>query len=536
DDIWLNEGFATWMANKPIAVWRPEWRVELDDVEDTLTAKATGSLRTTRPVRMDVESPDEINEVFDAIAYQKGSAVLRMIETFVGPDLFRQAVASYLKKYSYSNAAAEDFWNEVAAVTKRPVDRIMRTFIDQPGIPVLDTTASCAASQTRVAIEQERFFGTPGGTPPQPQVWTLPVCVAGSNGAPRCEVVSMQTETVALPGCSPTVFANANSHGYYFSEYAPADVRALAAAAASLSPSERLGLLGDEWWMARSGRHDIGVFLDVAAALAGDETSHITGQLQERLGYVGEYLVPQAGSARFEQWVRDRFTPALNALGLPGTAGDSDDRQARRAALLGLVGVTGNSPEVQRRARELATAYMENPAAVPGTLAPTVLQVAALGGDAALYERYLAQLARPGIEPEEYYRYFNALTWFRDPALVTRTLEFAMTERVRSQDVGALIAAVMARPWARDAAWRFTQAQWGALTERLGTFQGIPTIAGGLSNFCSAENAAEIRQFFARNPMPSERTLNQSLERIEACAAVQARQAPALATWLAGAR
>ena len=541
DDIWLNEGFATWMANKPIAEWRPEWRVELDDVEDTMTAKATDSLRTTRPVRMDVESPEEINEVFDAIAYQKGSAVIRMIETFVGPDLFRQAVASYLKKYSYSNAAAEDFWNEIAAVTRRPVDQIMRTFIDQPGIPVLETAASCAASQTRVAVEQERFFGTPGGAPVQPQVWTLPVCVAspggaGSAAAPRCEVISMRSQAVTVPGCSPAVFANANSHGYYFSEYAPDAVRALAANAASLSASERLGLLGDEWWMARSGRHDIGVFLDVAAALAGDETSHITSQIQERLGYVGEYLVQPADAARFEQWVRARFTPALTALGLPGSASDADDRQARRAALLALVGVTGDSPDVQRQARDLAAAYMQNPASIPGTLAPIVLNVAALGGDAALYDRYLAQLARPGIDPEEYYRYFNALTWFRDPALVARTLEFAMTDRVRSQDVGTLIAAVLARPWAREAAWQFTQARWGALTERLGTFQGIPTIAGGLANFCSAARAAEIRQFFTRNPMPSERTLNQSLERIEACAAVQGRQAPALSRWLADAQ
>ena len=144
DDIWLNEGFATWMANKPIAEWKPEWNVQLDDLEDTLTAKATDALRTTRPVRMDVETPDEINEVFDAIAYQKGSAVLRMLETYVGPELFRKGIASYVQKYAYSNAAAEDFWNELTRVTGKPIDRIMRTYIDQAGIPVL---APCRCSR-----------------------------------------------------------------------------------------------------------------------------------------------------------------------------------------------------------------------------------------------------------------------------------------------------------------------------------------------------------------------------------------------------
>jgi puromycin-sensitive aminopeptidase len=286
---------------------------------------------------------------------------------------------------------------------------------------VIAPRASCAGTNTSLAVQQERFFGMPGATPQAAQVWTLPVCVASAaGGALRCEVVSQRTETVTVPGCAANLFANANSHGYYFTQYAPDSARALARASASLSPAERLGLLGDEWWMARSGRHDIGVFLDVAAAFGSDETSHVIEQIRQRLAYVGEYLVSTANEARFEAWVRERFAPSLTALGLPGSAADSDERQSRRAALLALVGATGDSPEVQRQARDLALAYMDKPDSLPGTLAPTVLQVAALGGDAALYERYLAQLARPGIEPEEYYRYFNALSWFRDPAPALR--------------------------------------------------------------------------------------------------------------------
>src|SRR5688572_26068600 len=105
DDIWLNEGFATWIANKPLARWRPEWKVELDDAADTQSALGIDALRTTRPIRIHVETPDEINEVFDGIAYEKTAGVLRMVEAFVGPDLFRKGITGYLQKYSFANAA-----------------------------------------------------------------------------------------------------------------------------------------------------------------------------------------------------------------------------------------------------------------------------------------------------------------------------------------------------------------------------------------------------------------------------------------------
>ena len=539
DDIWLNEGFATWMANKPLAAWKPEWHVELDEVDDILTAKATDALRTTRPVRMDVETPDEINEVFDAIAYEKGASVLHMVETYVGPELFRKGVASYVQKYSFSNAAAEDFWNEITRVTGKPVDRIMKTFIDQAGIPVVSAEASCSGGQGKVTIDQERFLGTPGATAPAAQVWTVPVCFTPAGAAaPRCEVVTQKAQTIPQPGCSSTVFANAGSQGYYFVEYTPEATRTLARTAeAALSPAERLGLLGDEWWLARSGRHDIGVFLDVAAAMRADSTTAITDQIRQRLGFVSAYLVQPNERARFAAWVRDQFTPEFDKIGFPGDARDSDEVQGRRASLLGLLGGVGNSPDVQRRAREAALKYIDNPDSLPGTLAPTVLQVAAMGGDAALYDRYMAQLKKPGLPPEEYYRFFNALSSFGDPALVSRTLQFALSDDVRTQDTGSLIGMLLGSGAARETTWQFTQKEWQTLVAKLGVFQGIPSVVRGLQSFCSTGRANEIRQFFTKNPVSSsERTLQQSIERIETCAAVQARQSPTLAAWLATAR
>jgi aminopeptidase N len=537
DDIWLNEGFATWLANKPVAAWRPEWRVELDDAEDTQAALGIDALRSTRAIRMTVNTPDEINEVFDGIAYEKTAGVLRMVEHYVGAAAFRAAIGSYLKKYAFKNAAGEDFWTEVARVTGRPIDRILRSYVDQAGAPVLSIRSTCEGGTARIAVGQSRFVGAPGAPVPAPQTWTIPACFKTPTGQPRCEIVDRREQTTTGPACS-NVFVNADARGYYLSDYSPEAVRALiptaAAPAGGLSPLERISLLGDEWWMVRSGRHDIDVYLDLAGALSRDETAAVVDRLAANLGFVSSYVADSDQQTRYQAWIRARFAPALDALGFPGDPADTDERHSRRATLLGLVGGTGNDPDVQRRARELATQYISNPALLPPTVAGTVLQIAAGGGDAGLYDSYLAQVRKAGLQPEEYYRFFSALPSFRGPALVTRTLEFALSDEVRTQDTGTLIAGLLARPASRDAAWAFTQAQWATLVKKLGTFQGIPAIVSALGGYCSMPKAAEIKAFFAKTPVPAaERTLQQAIERIENCAAVDARQSAPFAAWLA---
>src|SRR5438105_999936 len=535
DDIWLNEGFATWMANKPLAAWHPEWQVDLDDVEETQIAVSTDALRATRPIRTKVETPDEINEVFDGIAYQKTASVLRTIENYVGPEEFRRGVQSYLRKYSFTNAAGEDFWTEVARVTSKPVDRIMMPFIEQPGAPVVKVEAKCQGNTTDVSLHQERFVGVPGSSTSSSTLSAIPVCFKTQGRSPQqCTLLEQRDQKASLPVCAANASANANGRGYYLSEYTPDEVRAIARTArGSLTAAERLSLLGDEWWMVRAGRHDIGVYLDSASSLAGDDAPSVVEQIAGSLAFTHHNVLQMNDVASFEDWIRRRFAPELMTLGLPGNASDPDDRQARRATLLSLVGVTGNSADVQRQARDLAVKYIDDPSSVPGTLASTVLHVAAVGGDAMLYDRYMAQLPKLTDKPEEYYRYLNALTSFRDPALVQRTLRFAISPDVRTQDTSTLIASLIGQPWAQDAAWTFVKANWETLTKTLGVFQGIPRIAGAVAAFCSREKKAEVELFFKEHPVPAaDRTLKQAFERIDNCAAVNERQSAPASTWL----
>jgi len=537
DDIWLNEGFATWMESKALAAWHPEWHADVDEVDETQGAFATDALRATRPIRTRVTTASEINEVFDAIAYQKTAAVLRSAEGFAGPEIFRRGVMAYLRAFSYGNASGDDFWTTVARTTGTPVDRIMKPYIERPGVPVVSVNARCVGNTTTLNLRQERFAGDPGDRPlgSSSPTWVIPVCVKAADGSARCELLDRRERTRSFPGCVQGSFVNADARGYYLTAYSASDFDALAGRArTALTPPERLSLLGDSWWMTRAGRYDVGAYLDLTASLASDPTPSIAQRVSSTLAFTGDFIVSATDLPRFQAWIRDRFGPELATLGLPGNSTDSDETEVRRAALLSLVGSVGGAPDVRQRASVLALQYIDDPRSLPPTLVGTVLNVAALDGDRALYERYVSRLQALTGTPEEYYRFFNALTWFRDPDLVRRTLDFAVSPQVRTQDVSQLIGGLLARPWARDAAWTFVSTRWDTLSRRLDGFQGIPGIVRSAGGFCARTNADQLKAFFAAHPVQvAERGLRQSLERIETCAAINERQSPAASRWLA---
>jgi aminopeptidase N len=222
----------------------------------------------------------------------------------------------------------------------------------------------------------------------------------------------------------------------------------------------------------------------------------------------------------------------LDRVGIDPSPQDDEETNSRRGVLWQLL---ADDAALQSSAKARARAYMADPTSLPPSLAAPVLEVAAAGGDEALYDAYLQRMKAATNSPEEFYRYFNALASFREPALVTRTLRYALSPEMRSQDTPLLLEQMLASPAARDAAWTFIKQEWPALTEKVGVFQSMPMIVGGLGTFCSTERAADIRAFFAAHSVPeAARSLTQALERIETCAAVRDRQAAPFRRWLEG--
>jgi aminopeptidase N len=534
DDIWLNEGFATWMMSKPLKAWRPDWKVELNEVTDNQTAMNRDSLRTTRPIRSRASTPAEISELFDPIAYEKGAAVLRMIEDWVGEEGFQKGVNAYIDKFKYGNARAEDFWATLTAVTGKPVDRVMATFVDQPGLPLIALDLRCVEGHGRAVLSQERYFrdATQQKAAGTAQLWQIPVCLRSPSGDAHCELLQERRKEVSFDSCPAWVMANAGARGYYRAAAPPAMVRTMAEKVEILSATERMAVLSDEWALVRSGRHDVGTFLDLVSGFRDERTASVVTTFASVLGTIDDEFATGTTRSAYRAWVGKFIAPALSAVGLDGRLNDNDEQKSLRATVVNLAGKTARDARVLAKARALVMQALDKPGSIEPTLLEVLINLAALDGDAALYERYVEKV-KSAADPEEHDWYMYALTSFADPVLVRRTMDLALSDVVRSQDAKIVVAALLANSDTRRLAWQLTRERWPELHQKTGEFVGNTVIVGALGNFCDAATAAEVKTFFTTNTVPdAKRTLQQSTERIQTCAATAAVQGPKLAEWL----
>ena len=533
DDIWLNEGFATWMENKPLEAWKPEWHMELDDVLDSGNALNTDSLQNTRPIHQAADSPDQIEELFDGIAYGKAAAVLRMLESYLGPETFRTGVNAYLKAHAYGNATESDFWSALAAASRKPVDKIMATFVNEPGAPLVTVHSQCVNGQKKVRLSQKRYYYDRSlleSATAQP--WLIPVCLGEGAGAARCELLTAREQTFDLPGCQPWVFANAGGAGYYRTGYETSAFRAMSRnAEKDFNPAERIVLLRDAWAAVRAGQQPIGDFLELAEGLQSDRTSGVVQQMDHELDFIGEYLVSDADRPQYQAWVRGLLQPILKEVGWQAAPGEDANRKDLRAYIIYTLGYTARDPEVIAKAKELVSNAVDNPALIDPSLVDAYFSLAAIDGDAALYDRMVSHL-KTNATPEQYYRYFYTLARFTNPALVQRTLDFALSPAVRSQDALNLIAAVMDTRAGEKLSWDFVRSHWSQIENIMGGYNtgGLVATTG---RFCDPGMRDEVKQFFTQHPVPAaERSLRQAEERVNYCIDLKRYQSPALESWL----
>jgi aminopeptidase N len=535
DDIWLNEGFATWMETKPVAKWKPEWNYALDEVSGTGQTLNVDSLANTRPIHQAAETPAQIQELFDGIAYGKAASVLRMLESYLGEETFRAGVNAYLQKHQYANATADDFWDAQAKTSKRPVDKIMPTWVKQAGAPVVNVTAQCSGTSTSVNLTQQRYYiDRVKFEEPNDQLWQIPLCLKGSasGNTTKCEVLTKKEETFTLPGCSTWVLANAGATGYYRTGYSADAVRALASdAETKLTPAERIALQSDIWASVRVGREPVGDFLAFAQGLQSDRNRAVVDDVLGRLDYIGQYLVSGSDRDEYRMWLRQYLAPAIKDMGYEPKPGESDEQRTLRSRVFNALGYDARDPETLDEARKIADKALADPASVDSELAGGALSLAALNGDTAFYDRVLAASKNPK-SPELYYTYLYTLPQFSDQKLLERTLELAVSPDVRSQDALQVVGSVMQNPEGEKLAWAFVQSHWDAIAKAGGPFASADVVRS-TSSFCDAGMRDQVTEFFAAHKVAAaERSYKQSIERINNCIDLKSQQEPKLAAWL----
>jgi len=529
NNLWLNEGFATWMEYKPIAAMHPEWHLTQDVAVNLNATLNLDAQRTTRTIRAKADTPDEINEMFDGITYGKAGAMLLMVEHYEGRETFREGVHKYLSAHLYGNATAEDFWNAQTAVSHKPIDKIMDSFVAQPGVPILTFGSPANGS---VSVSQERFFLSPSVKTSRAQTWYVPVCLKTDNPGGDCELLSESQQPLKTPEV-PFLFGNAEGVGYYRSSYPPDEyTEILDNTETGLTPEERIGFIGDEWAKVHANMSPVGEYLNLAAALRDDSSADVIDTALRNVDTIASQIAstPEERDA-LARWIRKNFMPAYDKLGAPAE-NDSPAKKELRANLLGYLGGVGADPEVIAQAKKLAEEYLQNQNSVEPTLAQKALQVAAVNGDAALFDR-LQKVFETSNNPELQETALRLLGDFAEPSLEKRALAFAVSGKVRNQDSAILLSNMLRGPRTQEVAWQFVQENWPQVQAQITTMMGGRIVAGA-GSFCSADKRDAVISFFTAHEVPAAaRALIRARDQINDCIELRSLQESNLRAWVA---
>ncbi|MBA3500263.1 MAG: ERAP1-like C-terminal domain-containing protein [Myxococcota bacterium] len=541
DDIWLNEGFATWLGSKITAKLEPAWRGDQQLVSLVHAALDADSIVSARKIRQPIESVGDIHTAFDGITYLKGASVLRMIESYVGEDVFQRGIREYMAGRAWGNATSADF---VASINKasvgKPVDAAFASFLDRGGAPEIAMTTSCRGGKVELQLSQRRYLPPGAPEPAASTPWIIPVCVAYDKAGKRAEQCTMfdkQSAVVALDTktCPRWVMPNVDGRGYYRNVYTTQQVIALRDEAWSkLSWVERRALHFDMSNAATTGKLPLALALSFTPKmLAGSDGLAVSAALELPNGFA--QIVPDDLRGKYEVWLRQQFAAAANAIGFTPKDTDTLDVETMRLDLVRTVAWTAREPALVAEAVKLADRWRELPEAIRGT----VLQIA-VETRPEVFEKTLREIA---AEPDRQRRkeMFLALGGVRDPARFKTALALVLDAKIDVREATRLV--FMAKTEAtRETAKQFVRDNLAAILARMPTAQTTNPIAGLSYVFtasCRADQRDAIADYVTKtfgSMQGGDRVVKQAIEGMDQCIARRKLLDPEIKAWLGGLR
>jgi cytosol alanyl aminopeptidase len=546
DDIWLNEGFASWMESKVMTKFDPTWHDELSVIDDRASALDADSLVSARQVREPVNNEGDISNAFDGITYQKGASVLAMFEQAVGENVFQKGVHIYMKKHAYGNATSKDFTDAIGQAAGQDVSSAFATFLDQPGAPLLTFTSTCSGDTQLLSVSQQRYVppGAPKATSKTP--WQVPFCVAvesaGKNSKTgRSDVCSQLNEAMTstpapLSGspCTGWLFPNAGGRGYYNVALNDSSVATLAKRAwPVLTASERLALWGDIESSMRNGSVSLPSLMSMVPLMMTQRDRFTTGSVIGALyGFRG--LLRDADRPMFDRWALRLLGPDANKLGWTPDANDDLDAESRRSDVVEMAATVGD-PTLRKTAVTMSKDWRTLPQSTRGS----VLAVA-VDEDPAVFERVMAEVAK---EPVRQLRgtMIGALGGVRSLERYQRALALTLDPAIDARETDGVFFSASTDA-ARDAAESFFDSHFDELMKRLPSESTTGSATHYISVYtgaCSAvrrdEVIAKVQKRFGKLE-GADREIAQAIEAMDQCIAIRKRDEPQLKAWLQAAK
>ena len=544
NDIWLNEGFATWMEQKLISEWKPEWNTRLGDTASKIGAQTQDSLVSARQVRQPIESKGDIANAFDGITYEKGAAMIGMFEKWMGADNFRRGVLSYMKQYAFRTTTSGDFLDSLTSAGKKDVTKAFSTFLNQAGVPNVAVSLDCSKSTPVVHLEQTRFLPLGSKGSATAQTWSIPICIrygTTGKGTSQCTLMSeakMDLPLAAAAACPVWVQANDQAKGYYRMEYKDGLLAKLTEGnvAERLTGQERVDLMGNAKAMADAGKISTADALLLAERFHDDPEREVLDRalnlaLSPRRNLVAENLLPN-----YQRFLTRNFGAKAKELGWVPKAGESDEIKLLRPPVVRAMASYGGDMDLAKQAQALALAWLSDRKAVAPDVAGSVLRVAGYYGDKELYQRFLTEFVT-SKDRQDQQRLLAALTDFRDPAALAIGYQAVIDQKIPLQQgvelfFGTGDTATAALPF------RFVKAHFEEIVKDHPVVFGfelasmLPFVGGG---FCDPQMRTEFDSFFA--PLSGKfdgapRNLAQVEEGIDLCIAIKQAQQPRIAEFL----
>ncbi len=526
DDLWLNESFASWMEDKITAEVFPEFESSAGEVASAQRVMGLDSQLTTRAMRQPVRSMDSLLQSADALAYAKGSAVLHMVESWVGPEEFRRGVITYLDAHADGNAVGRDLWTALGAASARDVEATLSSYLDQPGVPLVIVEPQGGG---RVRLSQTRFVNA-DAKPAKSQLWQVPVILRyldGDTAVDQRVLLTKASQVVALEtkGAPSWIYPNSGEIGYYRWSLPEESFDRLAAAApAVLEKRERIGFLGNAAALLSAGRLRGAQYVKVLQKFASDPDAQVVQGVVRGLEKIRGTFFVGAREAEFAPFVRRVLRPALERIGETPRAGEPDPVTALRPQLLEFLGDAGHDEAVLTLAERWAASSTADPSSVDPSLLDVAIKLSAIRGDAALFDRYRARFESAKV-PAERRRYLSALGNFRDPALAERAMAYALSGPLRPQEVLTIPRMHADVPGSRARTLAWVTGHYAEIAKRIPSdfMVFLPHIAGG----CSLEDGREAKAFFSapeHSPPGTSTELARVEESIGACVGLDARE------------
>ena len=535
DNLWLNEGFASWMQEKAAERFYPQWKSWLNGYNQKQTALSLDARRTSHPIQQPVADHSVAMTAFDAITYSKGQAFIRMLENYLGEDAFRDGIRAYMAAHAYSNATTADLWLALEHATGKQVSAIAASFTEQEGVPLVIAETTCDGDAQHLTLKQDRFAIVPSqanAAAPPPLKWQVPVTI-GSVGATKPQRTILLDGSAELPAgkCGEPVKVNFGDIGYYRVDYRARLRAALTKSLPQMTPEDRVNVLADDWAMVQAGRAEPASYLALVDALAAGDHRAVWDQVLSTLGGLDRLARERPEQPALEAYARSKLHPVLERLGWDGSGAGDDDDTLLRASLIWTLGDLRDAETVTEARRRFAS-FLKDPTSLSPALIESVSHVVGVSARREDYDALLS-LARKSTATNERVRYYYAAASARDATLARDTLALTLTEELPSTIVNGLINEVAQSGWQRELAWDFVRDNLEALTARQGPDFPHEFIPNFMTNFSDEAHAEVLRQFTpAQETLGARVMTSRALESIAIATDLKARALPAIDAWI----